>query len=308
MSKDGNNTLLKKKRNKNQNIEELIKDYNKKKITGESFEIYDNQIPQYNNSNKELESDNEEDKVPKKKKKLNKSNNSEKQIKENKLEENISKDNISEENKKYKEKVELLERYKKNLKNKKNLVYILDYVKAKSSMEYKNWPKRLNYNFIKISSENYINEETEKCLIHFKEIINFVKYNYVIYEIELENNIIEYVHYLHIKLKTAITISVKKFYDFSIILSKDIKDINLILCGIYGGHKTVLRIYTYINRNKNTYFPMIIEDIKRMNSIITSYNDIYKYNIKEISKENINILNLDNILPEDKFSSEELFM
>ena len=297
MSKDGDNTLLKKKRNKNQNIEELIKDYNKKKITGESFEIYDNQVPQYNNSNKELESDNEEDKVPKKKKKLNKSNNSEKQIKENKLEENISKDNISEENKKYKEKVELLERYKKNLKNKKNLVYILDYVKAKSSKEYKNWPKRLNYNFIKISSENYINEETEKCLIHFKEIINFVKYNYVIYEIELENNII-----------TAITISVKKFYDFSIILSKDIKDINLILCGFYGGHKTVLRIYTYINRNKNTYFPMIIEDIKRMNSIITSYNDIYKYNIKEISKENINILNLDNILPEDKFSSEELFM
>ena len=131
MSKDGDNTLLKKKRNKNQNIEELLKDYNKKKITGESFEIYDNQIPQYNNSNKELESDNEEDKVPKKKKKLNKSNNSEKQIKENKLEENISKDNISEENKKYKEKVELLETYKKNLKNKENLVYILDYVKAK---------------------------------------------------------------------------------------------------------------------------------------------------------------------------------
>lgn len=276
MSKKENKSFLKKKRNREPLSEEIVKYVDKKK--GKS---YDNKISvKYKSNNKVNEND---------------------QVKS-------SMHKISEENKKYKDKYNLLEQYQKNIKNKLNLKYIIHYVKAISSTEYNNnWPKLLNYYFIKISNENFINEETEKSLIHFKEIISCIKYNYIIYEIELENNIVEYVHYLHIKFKTPTNISATKFSDFSILLSKDIEDVNLILYGFYGGHKTVLRIYTYINRNKNTCLPMIKKEIEGINSIIKEYNDVYQLDIKLLDKGNINILNIDDLLPEDKFTSDDIF-
>ena len=273
MSKNEDKTILKKKRKREHSIEGIEK---------KSVEIYDDKIPKYNNLKIKKE--------------------------ENIFIKKISgKPNLLE-NKKYKEKVNLYDKYEKNLKNKDNLIYIIDCVKAIPSNEYdKNWPKLLNYYFIKKSHENFINEETEKCLIHFKEIVSVVKYNYIIYEMELDNNIIEYIHYIHIKFKTPFNISANKFYDFSILLGKSIEDINKILYGFYGGHKTVLRIYTYINRNKNSYLPEIKEDIKNINALIKEYNDLYNYDIKQLNKEDINILNIDELLPEDKFSSDDLF-
>ena len=187
MSKNEDKTFLKKKRkieHSNEGIEE-------KKV--KSVEVYEDKIPKYNNL-----------KIKK--------------------EENIFIKKISgkinpQENKKYKEKVNIYDKYEKNLKNEDNLLYIIDYVKAIPSNEYdKYWPKLLNYYFIKKSHENIINEETENCLLHFKEIVSVVKYNYIIYEMELENNILEYVHYLHIKFLTPFNISADKFNDFSIIL------------------------------------------------------------------------------------------
>ena len=279
MSKNENKTFLKKKRK----IEHSQEGGEGMKV--KSMEIYEDKIPKYNNL------------------KIKKEEN----IFIKKISNGLGKIN-PQENKKYKEKVNLYDKYEKILKNEDNLIYIIDYVKAIPSKEYdKYWPKLLNYYFIKISHQNFINEETEKSLLHFKEIVSVVKYNYIIYEMELENNILEYVHYLHIKFLTPFNISASIFNDFSILLGKSIEDINLILYGFYGGHKTVLRIYTYINRNKNSNLPVIKKDIGKINALIKEYNDLYNFDIKQLNKEDINILNIDDLLPEDKFSSDDLF-
>ena len=124
MSKNEDKTFLKKKRkieHSNEGIEE-------KKV--KSVEVYEDKIPKYNNL-----------KIKK--------------------EENIFIKKISgkinpQENKKYKEKVNLYDKYEKNLKNEDNLIYIIDYVKAIPSKEYdKYWPKLLNYYFILTSFTAY---------------------------------------------------------------------------------------------------------------------------------------------------------